>query len=709
MDRRPLRVASAALVAVFAAGLLATTPAAATAPRPALGAWRGDGPTRTVIDTLTPLGTGRIALLSQNADGVRRSADGGLTWTMPSGLSAHDLGSAATSTSLAVLGSDPTRAYLVVAGSPSGIPYGVSGAALRAAAPPGPAESPSPSPTASPEGSPGPDGTTGSTGPWLYATGDAGASWARIPGDGLKGRIVFALAAVPATRAALPTLLAADGTDGVLRSTDGGATFQVATRGIAPDPDAGGIVVTALAAGSGVGVAFASTTNGIYRSPDGGATWTRTCAVSPDLPCGRPYVAPEDPSIVLAADFHGLTRSADGGVTWEVAGTGTLPGSEDGGIDSVAIGGGTVPVAWASGPAGLFHSTDGGVTWAPWQGGIDADEGAGSDRIAADPTDATRAWRVHGLALFVTDDGGHSWAEMAGPDAVGITAYAAFADGDGTRLVGSDAGVVLRTERRWETTRPDTVALDIEVTAGTGGEGPGPVYAATYAAGILRSDDGGASWADWSRGLPHGPAWDVAAPAVLGGRVLVATEYGAFERDAEGDGAWAALGTGLPDAAVRTLVVTAAGDVLVGLETRGVWRLPHGEDAWRRVGLDRRSVLSLAAATPNGRILLAATDRAGLWRSTDAGRTWRRVAATRASASVAFDPVTATAVLATGPSILASTDTGRTWRPLVAGLPPADPAAAWRRSTTRVTPAGGGGIVLTTLGGTFIALPETAP
>ena len=244
--------------------------------------------------------------------------------------------------------------------------------------------------------------------------------------------------------------------------------------------------------------------------------------------------------------------------------------------------------------------------------------------------------------------------------------------------------------------------------AGTG-EAADRVYAATYAAGILRSDDGGATWDDWSRGLPRGPVWDVAAPAVLGGRVLVASENGAFERDAEGDGAWARLGTGLPDAAVRTLVITDGGDVLAGLETRGVWRLPRGEDAWLRVGLDGRSVLSLAAVRADGRTLLAATERKGLWRSTDAGRTWKRVAGTRTSASVAFDPVTATAILATGSSVAASTDGGSTWRASSAGLPAADPGAAWRRSATRVAPAEGGGFVLTTLGGTYVARPEDAP
>jgi photosystem II stability/assembly factor-like uncharacterized protein len=318
---------------------------------------------------------------------------------------------------------------------------------------------------------------------------------------------------------------------------------------------------------------------------------------------------------------------------------------------------------------------------------------------------------VHGLGLFVSEDGGGSWTELRGPDPTGIPAYAAFADAAGTRIAGTESGISVRTERRWETTGADAIALDIAAAASADGDAtrPGSLFAATYAARVLRSDDGGLTWDDWSRGLPRVPVWDIESPPVPGGRIFAATDAGVFERDARGDGAWARLGIGLPDAAARALVLTSGGDILVGLESRGVWRLTRGGDAWRRVGLDRLSVISLAALRADGRTLLAATDRHGLWRSTDAGRTWRRVASTRASASVAFDPASGTAVLATGPAVTASVDGGRTWHAFTTGLAPTDATAAWRRSTTRVAAAFGGGLVLTTLGGTYVAKPPVAP
>ena len=699
---RAVRRATAAglgLLLVAAVGLVPPGPVRAAVP--ALGAWRGDGPTRTIMDAVTPLGAGETALISQSADGVRRSADGGRTWSEPAGLPAEGRDADVSSSTLAVLASDRDRAWLAIAGTPAAAPSE------------GPAD-PAPRVGEAPDGAgdPGDAGANEVAGPVLHASTDAGATWTPVPGDALAGRIVFDLAAVPVASGD-PVILAADATAGILRSGDGGRTFAPAVRGIAPDPEVGGIVVGGLAAGIEPGVAFASTTSAIWRTVDAGLTWDAACVSSETLPCGRPFVAPDDPTLVLGAGFGGVVRSPDGGRTWARVGTTALPGPDDGGIDSIALSADAAPVAWASGPRGLFRSTDGGVGWEPWDGGIGGPGVSASDRLAIDPASRARGWRIHGLAFFTTEDGGRTWTELAGPDPVGVPAYAALADGRGTRVVGTADGISVRTDRRWATTRTDAIATDLARGRPTEavpapGDGDGVVYAATYASGVLRSEDGGLAWESWSRGLPRVPAWAVLAPVASGDRVLLATDAGAFERASDAP-AWARLGMGLPDAAVRTLAQAPDGSIVAGLETRGVWRLPRGVDEWSPAGLGGRTVLSLAVASADGRVLLAATDRRGLWRSSDAGRTWRRVASTRATASVAWDPETRVAVLATGAGVLASSDGGRTWRAFAAGLPALDPDRAWARSTTSVRPLAGGGFALTTLGGTYLARPEDSP
>lgn len=637
--------------------------AVATGAPATLAPWRLAGPTRTLVDTIASLGERGGSLLTESVDGVRRSVDGGVTWTEPAGLPPTAPGATTSSSELAVLASDPDIAYLLDSTRPSTTPYG---------------EGPGPS---------------------LYRTADAGATWTAIESDALSGRIVYDLAVIPATDGP-PAILVLDGESGILRSVDGGVTFAAATQGIAPDPDAGGIAVGTIAAGPRTGVAFAATPTDLYRTTDGGATWRSVCVVDDTMPCGRPAVAPGDGGIVLLASSQGIVRSMDAGASWRQVGTNVVPGPDAGGIDRIAMSATDPTIALASGMAGLYRSGDGGATWIAWDGGVAASELGPSDHVAMDVLDPAHAWRVHGSTFLVTADGGRTWRDLPGPDPTGVPAYAALSHDGAPLVVGASDGIAARTELRWVTASPGSLAVSFVADPGLDGR----VYAATYADGVLRSDDGGLTWEPWSTGLPRTVAWSVALLVRRDGRVLLATDAGAWERERDG-ARWDRLGRSLPNAAARTLVVLPDGAILVGLETRGAWRLDRGADDWRPLGLDGRTVLSLAAGPGDGRVLLAATDARGLFRSTDAGRTWRNVASTGASASVAFDPVTRLALLATGTRVIQSADLGRTWSTFTSGLPAADAQRSWYRRATAVAPMPGGGFVLTSFAGTFVAGP----
>jgi hypothetical protein len=422
------------------------------------------------------------------------------------------------------------------------------------------------------------------------------------------------------------------------------------------------------------------------------------------MPCGRPAVAPGDGALVLLASGGGVVRCIDAGATWTQVGMNVLPGPDAGGVDSIVLSTTDPTIALASGIAGLFRSGDGGATWISWDGGIAPSELGPSDRLAMDVTDPAHAWRVHETSFLVTADGGRTWRDLPGPDPTGTPAYAALPHDGAPLVVGTSDGIAVRTELRWVTTSAGSLAVSFVADPGADGR----VYAATYADGILRSDDGGLTWEPWSTGLPRTVAWSVTLLVRRDGRVLLATDAGAWERERDG-ARWDRLGGALPDAAARSLVVLPDGAILAGLEARGVWRLDQGADDWRPLGLDGRSVLSIAAGPGDGRVLLAATDARGLFRSTDAGRTWRKVASTGPSASVAFDPVTRLAMLATGTRVIESTDLGRTWRTFTSGLPATDAERPWYRRTTAVAPMPGGGFILTSFAGTFVAGPEGAP
>ena len=77
----------------------------------------------------------------------------------------------------------------------------------------------------------------------------------------------------------------------------------------------------------------------------------------------------------------------------------------------------------------------------------DGPDVSASDRLAIDPADRARGWRIHGLAFLATADGGRSWSELPGPDPTGVPAYAALADRDGVRVVGTDGGIYISHDR----------------------------------------------------------------------------------------------------------------------------------------------------------------------------------------------------------------------------------------------------------------------
>ncbi len=646
-----------ALPVAVPAASTATRAATPAAEAPALGTWHASGPTRTFVDRLTVLGSEPTSLLADGVSGVWWSGDGGTTWTAPDGLPRPGHDAFTGSSSVAVDPSDPRSALLAV-GTGSGFD--------------------------------------------LYRTADAGASWTRVETDAFAASIVFGLAEVPAASGP-STILVVGGEEGLLRSTDDGTTFLPATTGIAPDPDTGAVGVGSVASSTTPGVAFASTTTALYRTEDGGASWSAVCRVTESTACGTPTVAPADPRLVLLAGLAGVQRSDDGGSTWTSVGAGVVPGPDGGGIGPISVSATVPAVVLASGQAGVFRSGDGGRSWTAWNGGLAALELSGADPIALDPADPSRAWRVHGTGFFASTDGAASWLERSGPNPKGTPAYAALAAGGTVGLVATDGGILEQTEAGWRVATSTTPVLSFAADPAR----PGRVYAATYAAGVVASDDGGATWAAWSRGLAKTVHWAVAVAPGPDGRVVLASDAGVFVR-LPAASSWRRLGAGLPDAAARTVVALGDGGVVAGLEGRGAWRLDRDATRWHPIGLGGLSVLSVATLSRDGRILLAATEGRGAWRTTDGGTTWRRTLAAGATASLAYDPVSRIAVVASGIHVYASADGGLTWRRFETGLPIVGRDEAWARRTTAVVAALGGGLVLTTFGGTFLAMPSAA-
>ncbi len=111
-------------------------------------------------------------------------------------------------------------------------------------------------------------------------------------------------------------------------------------------------------------------------------------------------------------------------------------------------------------------------------------------------------------------------------------------------------------------------------------------------------------------------------------RAGVPSQGGLFRRNA-GDGAWEALGTGLPDKAeVRAILVhpTRPDVIYVGTQD-GPYRSTDGGDHWQRLEFpDRNTVIWAITQHPTRpNVLYAGSAPIALYRSVDGGDTWQRL------------------------------------------------------------------------------------
>lgn len=156
-------------------------------------------------------------------------------------------------------------------------------------------------------------------------------------------------------------LLVGTVSNGVWRSSDGGATWQPPAVGNGMPADA---TVWSLDAYAWLpNVVIAATSQGIYQSADFGASWLSTSdGIAPSAITFRVYVDPANPLQRYAATTEGVYRSTTGGLTWSQANAGL--GAHTLVRAILLIGGGPLGSdLYVGTDDGVFASLDQGQTW----------------------------------------------------------------------------------------------------------------------------------------------------------------------------------------------------------------------------------------------------------------------------------------------------------------------------------------------------------
>jgi DNA-binding beta-propeller fold protein YncE/photosystem II stability/assembly factor-like uncharacterized protein len=500
-------------------------------------------------------------------------------------------------------------------------------------------------------------GTSGLDRNALLASVDSGDTWQELMGSKAE-----ALALSPAF-AEDGTAFAAFSGLGLLRTTDGGHTWEAANAGLLYENAA----FTALAFSPSftqnrtLYALLAWWAEGferphVYRSMDGGDSWQGLQSGLPSESRVTAMSLLEDDSLLLGTGDGGIYRVAVDDLDWAavVGKEGTVQPYE---VDADAL---AISPDYArdrtiyagSTAAGVFLSTDGGQHWQ--ETGFPA---RGSDpdlfHLALSPgypqdrtLFATAGWRPHR-----STDGGNTWQVLGQglPPVFPISALAlspaygqdrtVYAGGNYLVphiFVSSDGG------ENWQASEqglPKSSSGVDAIAFSPGYATDRTAYAWLKNQGLYRSTDGGASWGQ----VFEEDGWSVQS-LVLSPRfptdgMLLGALFGRLHQSLDGGLTWRDLSAGLPEGTVwvRALVLSPDferdGTLFAGLD-EGIIRSTDGGRTWRPVnaGLplkdDRQppAVLSLAISpdyASDGTLFVGLMDH-GVYRSVDGGESWGR-------------------------------------------------------------------------------------
>jgi photosystem II stability/assembly factor-like uncharacterized protein len=478
---------------------------------------------------------------------------------------------------------------------------------------------------------------------------------------------------------------------GVYKSTDRGASWRLASRGLSDLQ----VLEVAFAAD---GTAFARTVrHGLFQSSDEGNQWSAMEETQLDRPTSRRAralaISPDyaaDGTLFWSLDEmdrYVVLKSTDGGQSWEEVLDRTaelLAISPDYTHDRTVY-------AVLSG-AGLMRSTDGGETWQAANSGLVYEDAALSNLVLSPSFAEDRTlyalFSGEGMPpLYRSTDGGDNWKALR--EAIPVSAFALDPDGD--LLLGTADGRIhsLRADGLvWEDFRMGVDGLDIyDLAISSGYAQDQTIYASTSTAGVFVSHDGGRSWNEI--GFPGRAGFDrlhlAISPDYARDQTLFAASSAGVYRWLRGH--WQELQEGLgnlfPASALAISPNFPADHTLfIGGDYRRseVLISTDGGDSWMSAsqGLPKAEIASLVMSPDyaEDQTVYAWFQYQGLYRTIDGGRSWEQateeedwyVQTMALSPDFAVDQTLF--IGAMYGNLHRSDDGGFTWQALGGGLPP---------------------------------------
>lgn len=445
---------------------------------------------------------------------------------------------------------------------------------------------------------------------------------------------------------------------GVLKSSDGGATWTPINNGLTNlyigslrmHPTNRLLLFAAAGNNSCSGGYEYNQQGGLFRTTDGGASWSK---VIDNAILTTVNFAPANPDIVYAGSASAFYRCSDGGLTWTRY---TRPGGASWGPAGVRAG---VPIDVTVDPAdvnllyannyggGVFRSSDGAQTWAIWSKGY---SGAQIHSVHIPAASASSVLAIGRSGPFLSTNYGDDWTGIG-------TGQAYFGEwntlttdprtADVILMADEHAGKILRSANAGTSfkiifTHPQANAANIATRQGfrtfaVSSSNPDVVYAGlarernaleqgggTPVGRVLyKSTDGGQTFVAAGSSLDGKNVFKLIVHPTQSDTVWAATSGGIFE-SSDGGGSWSLLGLGGRN--ITSLAVDIAHNTLVaGEKNVGIWSSEDGGNTWSgpsSVGFNNANPYVMALSFKDSGTLYAADYYSGAYSSTDHGRTW---------------------------------------------------------------------------------------
>lgn len=448
--------------------------------------------------------------------------------------------------------------------------------------------------------------------------------------------------------------------NGVFRSTDGGATWKRASNGM---PD-----FTRVNALARVGdTIIAAAAFGVFRSTDNGDNWAPANDGLDELAALVRSLAVKG-DLVFAGTFGGVYVSADRGKTWKAA-SGGLPAQSL--VTALTVSGASL---FVSSGAGLYRSNDDGQNWTRVNNNLPQ---INSFAVAG----ATLFAGVSGGGVYRSLDGGQNWTLInTGGESLFINSLIIASD---NLLVGADRGLFVLPANSQVSQLPRPV---LETTVNALAASGSAIYAGSARDGVFRSNNNGTNWTAINDGYTDLRALAFAATAA---EIFAGADAGVFVASSPQPGAlqsqqpnvWRAVNKGLPEfGGVQSLAIL--GTNLFAGSPGGVYRLElQASDqnrVWERTSAGLPEFGAIQSIAVAGDTLFASLAirvlpaPAGplVFRSTDQGKTWRAASNGLPNGVVVSFAATGGKVFAaTFDGVFVSSDNGDNWTAANNGLP----------------------------------------